>query len=323
MGLFDKKYCSVCGGKIGFLGNRKLEDGNLCKECASKLSPFFSDRRSSTVEEIKAQLAYREANQADVAAFECTRTIGEWKKLYVDENAHRFLVSSSSRWQSENPDVIDCGAVTDCRVDITENRSEVKVRDEEGKMVPADPPREKVSTDFKVVISVNHPYFDSITLRVNSSSLTEEFEKGASAERSEEYRKYVMMAEEARNVLMEQRAAVKGTTYTAPQSILKPEAEPEVPAAEPEPVVCPYCGAKTTPVNGCCEFCGSRLVPEAAIPEEEEEEEPAELDGGFVHTAKPKPGFGPADAAFGKPALGPADLPRKKPLLGPADQLKE
>ena len=51
MGLFDKKYCSICGEKIGFLGNRKLEDGNLCKNCSAKLSPWFSDRRSSTVEE--------------------------------------------------------------------------------------------------------------------------------------------------------------------------------------------------------------------------------------------------------------------------------
>ena len=41
MGLFDKKFCSVCGEKIGFLGNRKLEDGNLCKDCANKLSPFL------------------------------------------------------------------------------------------------------------------------------------------------------------------------------------------------------------------------------------------------------------------------------------------
>ena len=49
MGLFDKKYCDVCGAKIGFLGNRKLEDGSLCKDCAGKLSPFFSDRRNSTV----------------------------------------------------------------------------------------------------------------------------------------------------------------------------------------------------------------------------------------------------------------------------------
>ena len=47
MGLFDKKYCDICGEKIGLLGNRKLEDGNLCKDCAKKLSPWFSDRRSS------------------------------------------------------------------------------------------------------------------------------------------------------------------------------------------------------------------------------------------------------------------------------------
>ena len=55
MGLFDKKYCDICGEKIGLLGNRKLENGNLCKNCAKKLSPWFSDRRNSTVEEIKAQ----------------------------------------------------------------------------------------------------------------------------------------------------------------------------------------------------------------------------------------------------------------------------
>ena len=50
MGLFDKKYCDICGEKIGLLGNRKLENGNLCKTCAKKLSPWFSDRRNSTVE---------------------------------------------------------------------------------------------------------------------------------------------------------------------------------------------------------------------------------------------------------------------------------
>ena len=50
--MFEKKTCSICGGEIGLLGNRKLEDGNLCKECAGKLSPFFSDRRASTVEQI-------------------------------------------------------------------------------------------------------------------------------------------------------------------------------------------------------------------------------------------------------------------------------
>ena len=34
--LFEKKNCDICGGEIGLLGNRKLEDGNLCKESARK-----------------------------------------------------------------------------------------------------------------------------------------------------------------------------------------------------------------------------------------------------------------------------------------------
>ena len=72
MGLFDKKYCDVCGEKIGLLGNRKLEDGNLCKNCAKKLSPFFNERRSSTVDEIKQQLAYREENKRQLAYFNPT-----------------------------------------------------------------------------------------------------------------------------------------------------------------------------------------------------------------------------------------------------------
>ena len=41
MGLFDKKYCDICGEKIGLLGNRKLEDGNMCKNCAAKLSSMI------------------------------------------------------------------------------------------------------------------------------------------------------------------------------------------------------------------------------------------------------------------------------------------
>ena len=55
MGLFDKKICDICGEKIGLLGNRKLDDGNLCKDCAKKLSPWFEERRHSTVEDIKKQ----------------------------------------------------------------------------------------------------------------------------------------------------------------------------------------------------------------------------------------------------------------------------
>ena len=74
-GLFDKKICAICGGEIGLLGNRKLEDGNCCKNCAAKLSPWFDERRHSTVEQIKEQLAYREENLKAVENFHTTRTI--------------------------------------------------------------------------------------------------------------------------------------------------------------------------------------------------------------------------------------------------------
>ena len=96
MGFFDKKYCDVCGEKIGLLGNRKLENGNLCKDCAAKLSPFFSERKSSTVEEIKEQLAYREENRKELERFQATRIIGERMKVMVDEAGKRFVVTSSS-----------------------------------------------------------------------------------------------------------------------------------------------------------------------------------------------------------------------------------
>ena len=90
MGLFDKKYCDFCGNKIGLLGNRKFEDGNMCKDCASKLSPWFDGRRHSTKAELTAQLESREANRQAVAAFRTTRSLGKYVKL-------RAATSTSAR----------------------------------------------------------------------------------------------------------------------------------------------------------------------------------------------------------------------------------
>ena len=62
-GLFEKKNCDVCGNKIGLLGNRKLEDGNLCKDCAAKLSPWFSERRHSTLDAVQHYQVFRKVLQ--------------------------------------------------------------------------------------------------------------------------------------------------------------------------------------------------------------------------------------------------------------------
>ena len=171
MGLFDKKYCDICGSKIGLLGNRKLEDGNLCKECAAKLSPWFSERRQSSVEEIRGQLAYREENKQAVAAFHTTRTLGGRTKVLMDEDAGTFMVTSARNPADANPDVLRFSDVTGCQLDIDEGRSEIQYKDAEGKLQSFNPKCYAYSYDFYIVIHVNHPYFNEIRFQLNESSV--------------------------------------------------------------------------------------------------------------------------------------------------------
>jgi ribonuclease P protein component len=105
--LFEKKDCEICGGEIGLLGNRKLVDGDMCKKCAAKLSPWFEDRKESTVAQIKEQLAYREANAAAHGDFRPTKTLGEYYKMYVmEENGcpTKFVVSIADNYADANAD---------------------------------------------------------------------------------------------------------------------------------------------------------------------------------------------------------------------------
>ena len=170
-GLFEKKNCDICGNKIGLLGNRKLEDGNLCKDCAAKLSPWFSERRHSTLAEIKQQLQYREENKNAVALFNTTRTFGKYYKIYLDDNAMKFMVTNSSRIAEANPDVLDFAQITGCDLDINESRSELKQKNAEGKQVSYDPPRYEYSYNFYCTIRVNAPYFDDMRFLLNTGSV--------------------------------------------------------------------------------------------------------------------------------------------------------
>ncbi len=173
MGLFDKKYCDICGEKIGLLGNRKLEDGNMCKDCAKKLSPFFSERRSSTVAEIKNQLAYREQNKQILAGFTPMFTFGENDKIYIDPMKQSFVVSrrNPGSWSDENPDVIPLSSVTGCNLRVDEDREEIYTQGKDGERVSYNPPRYKFTYDFYIDINVNNPYFDEITAKLNDSDV--------------------------------------------------------------------------------------------------------------------------------------------------------
>ena len=175
MGLFGKKKeCDFCGGEIGLLGNRKLEDGNMCKACAAKLSPWFSgrDRKKSTVAEIGQQLQAREANRQAVATFQNTRTLGaDYYMVYLDEGNGRFMVSEKSNLQEANPDVLDLSAVTSAKLEISDSRHEETMRGADGKQVSYTPPRYRYTYDFYVNVTLNHPYVDDMRFRLNRNTL--------------------------------------------------------------------------------------------------------------------------------------------------------
>lgn len=261
MGFFAKKNCDVCGDKIGLLGNKKLEDGNLCKNCAKKLSPYFSDRKKSTVNDIKEQLAYREQNQAELAYFNPSLTLGLYNKLIVDEGAGKFIVSSSKNWQNENPDIIELSQVTGTHLDIREDQRELTYKDKEGKQVSYNPPRKIYSYDFYMTIYVNSPWFDRITMRLNSLPIEVEpqhsrmfIQGGAALGRSNRsYQEYEALADEIKRVL------------SSPGPMVENQGAPQVEErVAPIPAQgsgkCPYCGAaNSNPGNKFCEYCGGAM----------------------------------------------------------------
>ncbi|MEE1124392.1 MAG: DUF4428 domain-containing protein [Acutalibacteraceae bacterium] len=194
MGLFDRKFCDICGQKIGLLGNRKLEDGNLCKDCAGKLSPFFDERRHSTIAQIQQQLAYREQNKYAVAQFNPTKSYGNGKKVYVDMNANKFIVTRASNWRNDNPDVIDISQVIGVNTDIKEHKKEIYYKDAQGEQKSYNPRRYEYSYEFKVKINVNSPWFDDINLELS------EFKRPDSTH-SPKYNEYMMEMNELKSVL--------------------------------------------------------------------------------------------------------------------------
>lgn len=171
MGLFDKKNCDICGEKIGLLGNRKLDDGNLCKNCASKLSPWFEERRHSTVEDIKRQLEYREKNKNAVRSFSITREFSADRyHVFIDDNKGLFAVAFNMSEQ-DNPDIVPLSAITSCHLDIDEQRVEEEYKDQDGESRSYVPPRYNYSYDYKIKLGVNTPWFDDMDFKLNTFSV--------------------------------------------------------------------------------------------------------------------------------------------------------
>lgn len=275
--LFEKKECSICGGEIGLLGNRKLEDGNCCKNCARKLSPWFDDRRHSTVEQIKEQLVYREKNEAELANFRVTQVIGDYYKLYVEETngvPTRFFVSDADDYMSENPDIVSFSNLLSCTTDIRTNERELKKDDGNGNKVSYNPPRYETDYEFYINMQIgNNPYFDDMRFKLNSNTVTLETRAGnsvgflgmtfnsapvnvGSPRQQERYQNYMGMCQQIEHIVQRSRNAPQ-TTVAAPAAEA-PAAAPAAAATPTVPKFCPNCGAPTEG-GKFCQNCGTKF----------------------------------------------------------------
>jgi len=285
MGLFDafkKKDCEICGKEVGMLGYKKLEDGEICKDCVKLLSPWFDDRRHSTVDQIKQQLVYREENRGALDTFRPTLAYGERYTLraeLVNGIPYRFLVARTDNYKEENADLINFKDVTSFNIDVQEHNRELKARNSDGEQVSYHPPRYEYSYDFYAEIHVNHPYFDDIRFQINRNTINLEtierrsgfgvslFGSGFDPTLYPEYRQYRSECDELEELF---RAGMQGFALAGFAAAAQPAVQPMLeqpaaaapaPAPEPAPVgpkFCPNCGA---PADGgkFCQSCGSKL----------------------------------------------------------------
>lgn len=180
MGLFGKKNCDICGAGIGMLGGKKVQDGNICKECLSKLSIWFEDRKESTVQDIKNQIAAREENRKLLNSFETSHAFGDYGCILIDKKNKQFValgrsgeglfsnaktVTSLDEIIGRNPDIISFSQIRDIKVDIDEMTREEK-KNVDGEMVSYSPKHMTYMETISIDITVKHPYIHKIHVQL-------------------------------------------------------------------------------------------------------------------------------------------------------------
>ena len=184
MGLFHKENCCLCGGKTGLL-DKKCQSGKVCKECAKKVSPWFSDWKNADKLLLETHLSVRKADVVMAKTGHFDKVFGEFGVILIDEAAKKFIAfpdTSKGLFGSQRkvrslddvidlgPDVINFDAVTDFEIDITEMTHEEK-RTENGQQVSYFPPRFVYMETFTLRLQLNYPFFKSMNIQLNDGAV--------------------------------------------------------------------------------------------------------------------------------------------------------
>lgn len=156
----------------------------------------------------------------------------------------------------ENGLILNYSQLTGSHLDIDEGRRELRRTDKDGKQVSYDPPRYEYSYNFDFTITVDTPYFDEMSFRLNPRPIILESEapsvfslvRSIDPSYNIEYRRYIQLAEEMRAAVDQARAVSHAApTANRVQNISTPAASVEW--------ICPACGGSNT--GKFCEYCGT------------------------------------------------------------------
>lgn len=156
----------------------------------------------------------------------------------------------------ENGLILNYSQLTGSHLDIDEGRRELRRTDKDGKQVSYDPPRYEYSYNFDFTITVDTPYFDEMSFRLNPRPIILESEapsvfslvRSIDPSYNIEYRRYIQLADEMRAAVDQARAVSHAApTANRAQNIPTPAASVEW--------ICPACGGSNT--GKFCEYCGT------------------------------------------------------------------
>lgn len=118
MGLFEKKFCALCGGKAGLITRYKLVDGDfICGDCRSKMSPHTDGIGQMNLDDIKEQIRLKEENDERFQnGFVNTRQYdfdSRHPMMAVDDEHGEFAILKDDR-----PDIFSFDEVVSYNVDL-------------------------------------------------------------------------------------------------------------------------------------------------------------------------------------------------------------
>ena len=276
MGLFSGKECSFCGKQSGVLSNRKLVDGNICRECRLRLSPFYYLTKGDKAADIAAQLEYRERNLAELDGFRPTVAVGGEGKVYIDMQMGKFALAREEELREENPDLFSLSGLRSCEFYVRENY----VKGDENE-------RSRYVYQFFLRVQTDHPFIRSFsydysgitvssTHRIKDEEIRQvylgqrgiktgvsAFFSGVNRRAFESYLEQYALAQNMIAALNGAAEAFRGGSafrQAAGPTAQPIRQQPEVPLDRQPSAAnfCPSCGVRLS-VGAFCPNCGKRL----------------------------------------------------------------